>query len=155
MVLGPQLARLRQEFPTRQAYHDFWRPLPAFPPEVWGPWVEAYLDYDLGGAEPHLRPKAAEAAVRGDYLDTLDADGLRARLAAIKAPVLMLTAEEGFHPGTPALYPEALVAAESTAISRFEHRVQAGTTHYTIALAEHGAAACADALVALAESCGA
>lgn len=146
VVLGPQLARLRQEFASREAYYDYWRPLPAFPADTWGPWVYAYLDYDLGGVEPRLRPRASEAAIRADYLDTLDADRLRQRLAAIKVPVEVLTAEEGFYPGQPPLYPDAAVAG-------LAHRRVAGTTHYTIALAEHGATTVADALVALAERC--
>ncbi|BCL12401.1 alpha/beta fold hydrolase [Micromonospora sagamiensis] len=154
VVLGPQLARLRQEFPSREAYHDYWRPLPAFPAEVWGPWVHAYLDYDLGGTAPRLRPRASEAAIRADYLDTLDADLLRKRLAAIEVPVTLLTAEEGFYPGQPPLYPDALVQAESAAMARFAHQRVSPTTHYTIALADHGATVCADALVAFAEQCG-
>ncbi|MFI6824543.1 alpha/beta hydrolase [Micromonospora sp. NPDC050187] len=154
VVLGPQLARLRQEFPSREAYYDYWRPLSAFPADVWGPWVHAYLDYDLGGTAPHLRPRASEAAIRADYLDTLDADLLRGRLAAITAPVTMLTTEEGFYPGQPPLYPDAVVQAEGGAVTRFAHQRVARTTHYTIALADHGATICADALVAFAEQCG-
>ncbi|GAA1018570.1 hypothetical protein Aple_065250 [Acrocarpospora pleiomorpha] len=153
-VLGPQLARLRQQFPSRESYFDFWRPLPAFPAAAWGPWVEAYLDYDLGGTEPQLMPKAAEAAVRGDYLDTLDAEALRERLSAIKAPVLMLSAQEGFYPGQPPLYGEPVVSAESAAVTRFEHQLVPDTTHYTIALADPGATICADALVEFAGRCG-
>ncbi|MEV0325961.1 alpha/beta hydrolase [Micromonospora echinospora] len=154
VVLGPQLARLRQEFASREEYHDYWRALPAFPADVWGPWVHAYLDYDLGGAAPHLRPRASEAAIRADYLDTLDADLLRRRLAAITVPVTLLTAEEGFYPDQPPLYPDAVVQAEGGAVSRFAHQRISGTTHYTVALADHGATSCADALVAFAEQCG-
>ena len=154
VVLGPQLARLRQEFPSREAYYDYWRPLPAFPAETWGPWVYAYLDYDLGGVEPQLRPRASEAAIRADYVDTLDADRLRKRLAAIGVPVSMLTAEEGFYPGQPPLYPDALVSAESEAVAQFVHHRVTPSTHYTIALADHGATICADTLVAFAEQCG-
>jgi hypothetical protein len=47
-----------------------------------------------------------------------------------------------------------VVEAESGAVARFEHRRVKPTTHYTIALADHGAAYCADALVAFAEQCG-
>lgn len=153
-VLGPQLARLRQEFASREAYYDYWRPLPAFPADAWGPWVYAYLDYDLGGTEPHLKPRASEAAIRADYLDSSDAGRLRERLAAITAPVLMLTAEEGFYPGQPPLYPDPVIQAESVAVQRFEHRRIVPATHYTIALAEHGATTCADTLVAFADQCG-
>jgi lipase len=153
-VLGPQLARLRQEFTSREAYYDYWRALPAFPADTWGPWVYAYLDYDLGGNEPSLRPRASEAGIRADYLDTLDGDRLRRRLAAIKVPVAMLTAEEGFYPGQPPLYPDAVVEAESREVANFSHRRVSPATHYTIALAEHGATTCATALAAFAEHCG-
>ena len=146
VALAPQMARLRATFPTFEAYLHFWRALPPFD------WVEAYLRYDLGGAEPELRPKASEAAVRGDFLDTLDADKMRDRLRSLSVPTLLLRATEGFNPGTPPLLPAELVAREGALIADLTDRVVDDTTHYTIALGPRGAGVVADAIVEWAES---
>src|SRR3954453_6125181 len=153
VALAPQMARLRATFPSVEAYLDFWRALPPFEGARWNDWVEAYLRYDLGGVEPELRPKASEAAVRGDFLDTLDAEKMRARLRALSVPTLLLRATEGFNPGTPPLLPDELVAREGALIPDLTHRVIDDTTHYTIALGEHGAQIVADAVIEWAEAC--
>jgi lipase len=154
VALAPQMARLRATFPTFEAYLDFWRALPPFEGERWNDWVEAYLRYDLGGVEPTLAPKASEAAVRGDFLDTLDADRMRARLRSLSMPTLLLRATQGFNPGTPPLLPDDLVAREGSLVPDLTDRVIDGTTHYTIALGRSGATAVADAIVEWAEACG-
>lgn len=153
VALAPQMARLRATFPSFEAYLDFWRALPPFEGDRWNDWVEAYLRYDLGGAEPALRPKASEAAVRGDFLDTLDAEKMRARLRALSVPTLLLRATEGFNPATPPLLPDELVLREGALIADLTDRVIDDTTHYTIALGERGAQIVADAIVEWAEAC--
>jgi pimeloyl-ACP methyl ester carboxylesterase len=154
VVLAPQMARLRATFPSFEAYLNFWRALPPFEGDRWNEWVEGYLRYDLGGVEPQLRPKASEAAVRGDFLDTIDAERMRARLRAVQVPTLLLRATEGFNPGTPALLPDELVEREGALLGDFTDRVVEDTTHYTIALGPHGATTVADAIVEWAQACG-
>jgi pimeloyl-ACP methyl ester carboxylesterase len=154
VVLAPQMARLRTTYPSVEAYLDFWRELPPFSGGRWNSWVEDYLRYDLGGEAPHLRPKASETAVRGDFLDTLQTDDLRERLRALSVPVLLLRADEGFNPGQPPLLPDDLVAREGALVADLTERVVPGTTHYTIALGRSGATAVADALVDVAERSG-
>jgi lipase len=154
VALAPQMARLRSEFVSYEAYLDFWRALPPFSGGRWNPWVESYLRYDVGGSEPNLRPKASEASVRGDFLDSLQGDQLRGWLKAIRVPVLLLRATEGFNPDTPPLLPDGTVAVEGSAIADLTDRVIDGTTHYTIALGDPGATAVADQLVDWAETCG-
>src|SRR4051812_31047503 len=152
VALAPQMARLRATFPSFDAYLEFWRALPPFEGGRWNDWVEAYLRYDLGGVEPQLRPKASEAAVRGDFLDTLDAEKMRNRLRRLSVPTLLLRATEGFNPGTPPLLPDDLVAREGALVPDFTDRVVEGSTHYTIALAPEGASVVADAVVEWAEA---
>jgi len=154
IALAPQMARLRATFPTVDDYLDYWRELPPFSGGRWNEWVEDYLRYDLGGAAPAHQPKASEAAVRGDFLDSLDADVLRSRLASVAAPVLLLRAAEGFNPGQPPLLPDDVVAAEGKHVANFTERMLPGTTHYTIALSRDGARAVADAIVDVAEAAG-
>lgn len=154
VALAPQMARLRATFPSFDAYLEFWRSLPPFEGERWNDWVEAYLRYDLGGTEPQLQPKASEIAVRGDFVDTLDADVMRERLRGLSVPTLLLRATEGFNPGTPPLLPDDLVAREGALVPDLTDRVIDGTTHYTIALGPHGASQVADAIVEWAQACG-
>jgi pimeloyl-ACP methyl ester carboxylesterase len=154
IVLAPQMARLRSTYPSFADYLDFWRALPPFEGGRWNDWVESYLRYDLGGEAPVLVPKASELAVRGDFVDTLDADRLRSRLHAVTAPTILLRATEGFNPGQPPLLSDDVVAREGALVSDLDDRVVDDTTHYTIALGPHGASAVADAIVELAEGCG-
>jgi pimeloyl-ACP methyl ester carboxylesterase len=154
VALAPQMARLAATFASVEDYLEFWRALPPFEGHRWNEWVERYLRYDLGGEAPALQPKASEAAVRGDFIDTLDSDRLRGRLTEIRVPTLLLRATEGFNPGTPPLFPDDLVAREGRRISDLTDRVIANTTHYTIALGPAGASAVADALVEWAERVG-
>ena len=153
VVLAAQMARLRTDFGSVGAYLDYWRGLPFFAGGRWNDWVERYLSYDLGGRPPALRPKASEAAVRGDFLDTLDTDRLRGRLQDIEVPTLLLRATEGFEPGAPPLLPDELVERDGKLIADLTDRV-IPSTHYTIALGPQGAATVADAVVEWAERCG-
>lgn len=154
IALSAQVARLRSTFESEAAYFEFWRGLPPFSGGRWNPWVEAYLRYDLGGAAPVLRPKASEAAVRGDFLDSLQGDRLRERLRETTVPTLLLRATEGFNPGTAPLLPDDLVARETHGLPHVTDRVVDGTTHYTVALGPHGASVVADAIVEWAELAG-
>lgn len=154
VVLAPQMARLRTTYESFDAYLDFWRALPPFEGERWNDWVETYLRYDLGGRPPAMRPKASEAAVRGDFVDTLQTQALRDRLLTVKVPVLLLRATEGFNPGQPPLLPDELVAQEGAVVADFTDRVVPDTTHYTIALGPRGASIVADAIVEWTDRCG-
>ncbi len=154
IALAPQMARLRTTYPSVESYLDYWRELPPFSGGRWNPWVEDYLRYDLGGAAPAYRPKASEAAVRGDFLDSLDADVLRTRLASLRVPVLLLRAAEGFNPGQPPLLPDDVVAREGALVADLTERVVPDTTHYTVALGRDGARTVADAIVDVAGANG-
>ncbi len=154
VLLAPQMERLRTTYPSFEAYRDFWRALPPFAGGRWNEWVEAYLHYDLGQTDGVLRPKASEAAVRGDFLDTTETELLRQRLRDLQVPTLLLRATEGFNPGTPPLLPDDLVAREGALVPDLTDRVVEDTTHYTIALNRPGATVVADAVVEWAERCG-
>ena len=154
VALAPQMARLRTTFESFEAYLDFWRALPPFEGGRWNDWVEAYLHYDLGGEAPQLQPKASEACVRGDFLDTLNGDELRRRVRTLTVPTRLLRATEGFNPGQPALLPDELVRRELAGNASVTDIVVEDTTHYTIALGERGATVVADAIIQLAEECG-
>jgi len=143
-ALALRITQLRQAYPSREAYRQFWRGQPHFPPEEWGPWVEAFLDYEVGGEEPELRPKASEDGVRADLMEGLQREHMIARLQAIRVPVLMIRAPAGFVPGTPPLYPDAMMEQMRTCVQTMDEELIAGTTHYTILMGNRGATRVAD-----------
>src|SRR5271157_5151246 len=51
-ALALRITQLRQTYPSRQAYREFWRTQPHFPADEWNPWVEAFLDYEVAGESP-------------------------------------------------------------------------------------------------------
>ena len=151
--LGKRVAQLRETYPSRQAYLDFWRRQPQFPPEDWSPWIEAFLDYELGGEPPCMQPKASDQGVRVDLAEGLKTREIRERLEAIHVPVVMVRAEAGFLPGQPPLYPESVMAEMRGFLPGFEVHTIQGTTHYTLVIGSRGARALADLIVEFSERC--
>ncbi len=154
-ALALRINQLRQTYPSREAYRKFWRTQPHFPNEDWNPWLEAFLDYEIGGEPPELRPKALEEGVRADLLEGLQREQMIARLHAIRVPVLMVHAPAGFVPGSPPLYPDALIEQMRTCVHTMDEELIPGTTHYTLLMGERGAGRIADLVDEFAERCGA
>jgi pimeloyl-ACP methyl ester carboxylesterase len=152
--LSKRLAQLHETYPSRQAYREFWRTQPQFPPEDWSPWIEAFLDYELGGEPPRLQPKASEQGVRVDLAEGLQVREITERLEKIRVPVVMVRAQAGFLPGHPPLYPEPVMAEMRKYLAGLEVHTIQGTTHYTVVLGERGASTVADLIVDFAERCG-
>lgn len=148
-ALTQRITQLRQTYPSRQAYREFWRTQPHFPPEEWNSWVEVFLDYEVDGDSP-VQPKAAEAAVRADLGEAFQGDAINERLKSIRMPTLWVRAESGLTPGQPPLFPDSLVAEFRTCVPHTEDHKLAATTHYTIALGERGASKIADLICELA-----
>ena len=142
-ALALRINQLRQTYPSRQAYREFWRTQPHFPSEEWNSWVESFLDYEVGGDSP-VQPKASEAAVRADMGEVLQRDAITERLHAIRVPTLLLRAESGFVPGQPPLFSDATIPEFRKYVPQIEDQKFAGTTHYTIVLGERAATRVAD-----------
>lgn len=138
-ALALRIAMLRQTWPSREAYRAFWRTQPHFPAEDWGPWIEAFLDYELGGQEPVLRPKAAEEAVKADLMEGLQSEQIADRLRSIRAPVLMVRAPAGFVPGQPPLFPDAMIERMRELVPHMQEVLIPETTHYTVMMGQRGA----------------
>ena len=153
VILKPQVERLRTTYPSRDAYRDFWRGLPTFEGVNWSPWVEAYLDYDLGGEEPQLRPRALETAVRQDFRSMTTKPESTARLEAIACPVMVIRAEHGVAAGQAPVIPDAVIDEIRRLIPTVEEHRIPGTTHYTIALADPGVTVAAQLIDDFATRC--
>jgi pimeloyl-ACP methyl ester carboxylesterase len=152
-ALAVRINQLRQSYPSREAYRQFWRTQPHFPPEVWGPWIGAFLDYEIEGEPPALRPRAFEQGVRTDLMEGLDRERIVQRCRGIRVPVLLVRAPAGFVPGTPPLFPDAVVEQMRSCIPQMEDHIIPDSTHYTIIMGSRGATAIADLIDRFAARC--
>jgi lipase len=145
-VLGPALARLRQRFASREAYHDWWRAHPALAhADVSDADLVAYADHDLVGEPPALRSSVDEDMVRADADELLEIGKPAHRL---QVRTELLCAERGMLDDPNPLQPPAIAepwADEAPEIRRTE-RVP-GVNHYTIVMGAAGAGAVAQAIV--------
>ena len=140
-VIGPAMARLDMTFASKEAYHDFWRQHPAISGS-WSAYVERYLDYDLVGTPPELRPTARKEAIIADTESQLVEDLVPRSLARARAPIRFLRAPRGILDDA-ALYTEERLETWRGRIERFTWATIPDVNHYTIALSERGARACA------------
>ncbi|MGY6499191.1 MAG: alpha/beta fold hydrolase [Microcella sp.] len=143
-VLGPAAARLSMTFADHGAYRDFWRAHPAFGP-YWNDAIEDYVDYDLDGVAPALRPASNPAAVSADVAELYGGPGYERALGAVTCPATVLRAPRGLLDGD-ALYPDPSVLRDALPGA---HLVDVpDTNHYTVLLGTPGADAIAAAYAA-------
>lgn len=139
-VLGPAAQRLRMTFESHEAYRDFWREHPAFADD-WSPVVEGYVDYDLEGEAPHLRPSAAVAAVAADAAQLFGGRTYEQAMRSLTLPTVFLRAPRGLMDEPQALYaPDAAERARALVPHLRDVEVD-DVNHYTIVLAPRGAEA--------------
>jgi pimeloyl-ACP methyl ester carboxylesterase len=152
-VLAQRITQLQETYPSREVYREFWRSRPNFPAADWGPWTEAFLNYEVGGDAPLLRPKASEAAVRFDVAESFKVGEITARLQSVRVPVLLLRAAAGFAAERPQLIPDAAVAEMRRYLPTLEEETVPGSTHYTVVLGERGASRVADLIEEFSARC--
>jgi lipase len=154
-IYPSMVSRLGHTYASRAACVASWRRLPMFEPGDWNEHLEAFIDYDLGGAPPSLRSKIHEPAVRADFFAMGDGAAVEARLRRVHAPVSIVRAEWGLLRRQPPLIGDALVARMRSLVpAAVDDERARGTTHYTLALSEPGVSLLADRLVRFATSLG-
>lgn len=136
-VLGPAAERLSMTFPDQESYRDFWRQHPAFRTN-WNDALQGYVDYDLQGIAPALRPSGVIDAVSTDVAQLYGGDGYASALAAIRVPTSFLRAPRGLLDEPQALY-RAERATEHPTIDAMRVVEVADVNHYTIVFARSGA----------------
>jgi pimeloyl-ACP methyl ester carboxylesterase len=141
--LGPVLARLRERFPSREAYHDWWRAHPALAGgAVADERLIPFADHDLTGAAPELRSSVLEQAVRADADEVLQIGEAAHRLAV---PATLLCAPRGLLDEPNPMQPLELVREWAAEDPDRRRAVQVpDTNHYTLILGEAGARAVAE-----------
>jgi pimeloyl-ACP methyl ester carboxylesterase len=140
-TLGPAAERLSMVFQSREDYADFWRRHPAFVDD-WNDTVAAYVDYDLTGEAPELRPSTSYEAVAEDSIELRGGVSLMAALDGLAHPAAFLRAPRGLMNETP-LYSPTDVAAWRQRLPGLTTVEVPGVNHYTILMTDRGATAVA------------
>ncbi|MBN1613173.1 MAG: alpha/beta hydrolase [Deltaproteobacteria bacterium] len=143
LILGPALARLAMTFPSREAYRDYWRSQAAFV-KGWTPVHDEYVDYDLRGEPPEMRPSTNPKAVEEDSADLFATDLIESTLRDLPREVLMLRAVRGLQNEEVPLYPEPVIITVLENYPRIRLETVADTNHYDILLDQRSAEACAE-----------
>ncbi len=145
LTLGPALERLRQTYPSVEAYVDFFKAHPALEP-FWDDAIEDYVRYDALETPEGIRSRCHEDSVRADGRDLLVSGATyEPEVRALTVPVTILAAPLGMFGQAPGLLPEAGLAAYADA----EHvsvEVVPDTNHYTIVFTPAAAARVAQAV---------
>ncbi len=137
-ILGPAAERLSMTFASRESYRDFWKNHPAFAHD-WSPLIENYLDYDLVGIEPNLRPSTSYDAVAADSIELRGGDSLMRALDELAHPAIFISAPRGLMNETPPLYPQAAIDRWKELMPRLVTLAADDVNHYTIVMADEGA----------------
>lgn len=145
-TLGPAAQRLTMTFDSRASYRDFWRRHPAFVGH-WSPIVEGYVDYDLQGSAPRLRPSTRVAAVATDSTQLFGSADYLTALRRIEAATTFLRAPRGLMDEPEALYaPDAARRARALVPHLVDVEVD-DVNHYTVLMSPAGADAVTAAIV--------
>src|SRR6478735_9508474 len=144
-VLGPAAERLNATFPSREVYRSFWRQHPAFSAD-WGPFVDDYVDYDLTGEEPELRPATRYEAMAEDTADLHRGASLLKALDELAVDTVVLRAPRGLLNEPAALYAPGYLDDWAAKLPSLRVREVPDVNHYTIVMGEDGAAAVADSV---------
>lgn len=141
-ILGPAADRLSMTFESREQYADFWKQHPAFAGQ-WNQLVEDYVNYDLVGEEPELRPSTSYDAVAADSIELRGGESLMTALRELAHPTTFLSAPRGLMNEVPPLYPEQAIAKWRQKLPGLTTLKVDDVNHYTIVMSDRGAASIA------------
>lgn len=142
-VIGPALTRLRMTFSSYEEYRAMWREHAALAAD-WNPIVETYVDEDLVGDAPDLRPGAVEEAVLRDGESELVHDDVERALDALAVPTTIVAATFGLLAAdAPPLYTAEQLETFAAAHADVSIVRVPDVNHYTILLTERGVRAVA------------
>ncbi len=144
-ILGPAAERLNATFPSREVYRSFWRQHPAFSAD-WSAFVEEYVDYDLTGEEPELRPATRYQAMADDTAELHRGASLLKALDELAVATEVLRAPRGLLNEPAGLYAPGYLDAWAEKLPALTVREVPDVNHYTIVMGEAGAAAVAQSV---------
>jgi pimeloyl-ACP methyl ester carboxylesterase len=138
LVLGPALTRLSMTFENNDAYRSYWKPLPAFA-KGWSSVLDEYVDYDLRGTEPHMKPSTNPQAVEEDNRDLFGDDLVARSLKGLHNETLFIKAERGLQNEENGLYPMPVLDFVLPSYPQLKLEFLADCNHYDMFLEESGA----------------
>ncbi len=133
--LGPAIARLRETYPSADAYVDFWRAHPALGPS-WSDDIEHYVRYDLTGDPGALRSRVVPECARQDGRALLaSTERIAAALSRRAGAVPVLRAPAGMFGEPPGMIGDELAARWQSRLPNLAITTVPATNHYTIMFA--------------------
>lgn len=145
-VIGPALTRLAMTFPSRADYRAMWREHPALALD-WNQRIEAYVDEDLVGEPPELRPGAVAEAVLRDGESELVHDDVERAIEALAVPTTVVAASYGLLAAdAPPLYTDEQLDGFAATHDDVSIVRVPDVNHYTILLTDRGVEAVAATL---------
>jgi pimeloyl-ACP methyl ester carboxylesterase len=150
--LAKAFSRLEMTFSDLDALVDFWFPGAGLSIDDLPPDVADLYRYDLAPAPGGWRAKASLVAARADArFDAFRAPTARA-LGRLACPVALVRAGQGFAPGTPPTFTDALRASLAGRVELRADLLLEGATHYSMLADEANAARVAAVIDDLAKS---
>lgn len=144
-LLGPAAERLRMTFESRAAYREFWSAHPAFLDALTLDVLD-YIDYDLEGEAPELRPSASVEAVTADARELYGPGWYLDALRTLRMPITVLRAPRGLLAEPPGLYPPGRLENARDDLAQLDIIEVDDVNHYTIVMGLPGATAVAGAV---------
>ncbi|MDI1462606.1 alpha/beta hydrolase [Catellatospora sp. KI3] len=146
LTIGPAVARLRETYPSVDAYVDFFRAHPALSGD-WNDDMDAYVRYDAVGEPGAVRSRTSAEAVYADGRDLLvHAASFGADLLGLTMPATLLHAPRGMFGQEPGLLPQPVVDHWAASAPNLAAELVADTNHYTVLMTDRPAALIADRL---------
>lgn len=135
VTVGPAMVRNAINFPSTEAYLDFWRQHPAFA-DAWNDDVEAYVLYDLDGKPGAFRYTINTEAVQTDSDQMLSDPTIRTAIDHTQVPVRLLRAPRGTLDDENPMIPRPLLDAFIARHPEADVEEVIGVNHYTLILGE-------------------
>jgi lipase len=130
--LARAFSRLDMTFETPDAYLDFWFPDAGLKMDDLPPDLADYYRYDLHEVEGGYNPKCSSEAARQDSPAVAERSPTLDEMRAVRCPVELIRASEGFFPGSSPLIPDESRDAMAGALDLRSEMVLPGANHYTM-----------------------
>lgn len=135
--LARAFSRLDMVFESPDAYLGFWFPdqnltMADLPPDL-----ADYYRYDLQEVEGGFNPKCSTDAAKQDSPDVTETSPTADEMRAVRCPVALVRAAEGFFPGSRPLIPDATRDVMVDALDVRREMVLEGANHYTMMWPEY------------------
>ena len=130
--LARAFSRLGMVFETPDDYLGFWFPDQGLTMAELPPDLADYYRYDLQEVEGGYNPKCLSGAAEQDSPAVTETSPTAEEMRAVRCPVALVRAAEGFFPGSRPLIPDATRDVMAEALDVRREMVLEGANHYTM-----------------------